>query len=68
MLTTRGTLMRLQGDIKIRFMEMGQSQDSAQELAAEALHLLALSDAVREEIWTAYRELSAKHPQTADRA
>jgi hypothetical protein len=50
-------LMRLQGDIKVRFMQLGQAQETAHILASEALHIVATSDAVTQEHRDAYRGL-----------
>jgi hypothetical protein len=55
-------LMRLQGDIKLRFMELGQAQESAHALASEALHIVASSTAVTEQHRAAYLALADNPP------
>lgn len=62
------SLLRLQGDIKTRFIEMGQPETAAVELACEAVHLLASSDAVKDDVRVAYLELGhgPDEPQPVD--
>lgn len=38
--------MKVQGDLRIRFMQMGVGEAQAGELAEEALHIIATSDIV----------------------
>lgn len=51
-------IMKLQGKLRIAFIQFGVNEEQALDLAAEALHLLMISGIAKEEYQNAYASIS----------
>lgn len=51
-------IMKLQGKLRIAFIQFGVNEEQALDLAAEALHLLMISSIAKEEYQNAYASIS----------